>query len=100
MKRLRLWLRSYLGITRLEYSVNHRIDLIDKLVQVGVDYHFKDVSWAVICIAGKPEYVQFARLSNNEARNLLHILGGMKTREWRYTIDAPPFLKQELESYF
>ena len=80
--------------------MNYRLKLIDKLVQVGVDYHFKDESWAVICIAGKAEYVQFARRSNNEARNLLHILSEMKHRQWVYTIDAPPFLKKELESYF
>ena len=100
MKRIRSWLRNYLGITILETNTKYRLDNFDKLVQVGIDYHIRGESWAVICIEGKAEYVQFATLSNNEARNLLHILGGMKQRKWRYMIDAPPFLKKELESYF
>ena len=99
MNKLKIWLRRYLGITKLETDVNYRLDNIDKLVQVGIDYHLKEESWAVICIAGKAEYVQFVRLSNNEARELLHILSDMKNRGWTYKIDAPQFIHDDIKHY-
>ena len=94
--KIRRWLRDFLGLTRFEYKVEHRLKQFDKLVKVGIDWHYRDESWAVICIAGSPEYVQFARLKSNEARELLHMLQGMKAREWAYTIDVPMSFRKAL----
>lgn len=99
MKRIRKWLRQYLGITTLESNVQHQLDKINQLVEVGVDQHFRGGSWAVICIAGKAEYVQFAELGEREARELMEILRHMKGRGWEYTLDAPRAFKQELVKY-
>jgi hypothetical protein len=34
----------------------------------------REESWAVICIKGKPEYVRFVRLSNNDMREVHYFL--------------------------
>jgi len=89
---IRKWIRKKLGIDSITLSVSNmsnRLERIESLVKIGVDYHYKDESWAVICIAGNPEYVQFRRLKNNDARTLLHILKDMNTQFTPPIIDAP-----------
>ena len=68
--------RSRLSYQRAEKEVEECRRLITQFVDVGVDvgFHGDDHSWAVICIAGKPEYVKFLPLIGSTARDVLDFL--------------------------
>ncbi len=62
-KRFWNWLLLGLGIHDIrqkQRNINERLRLIEKLVDVGVDIHTQSDSWVVLCLAGKPEYVEFS----------------------------------------
>lgn len=74
--------------------------LITQLVDIGVDvgFHSEDHSWAVICIAGKQEYVKFLPLETRDARDVLRFL---KQFEYsRQVIDSPIAFKRMLKNEF
>jgi len=79
-----------------QYAKEH-IRKIESLVQVGVDIHVKGESWAVICIAGKPEYVQFRRLRQQDARYLQELLKAMRQNYGSVAVDAPPGMREFLD---
>lgn len=63
--------------------------LLTQFVDIGVDvgYHSEDHSWAVICIAGRYEYVKFLPLTNGDARSVINFL-----KQFQYSnhvIDSP-----------
>lgn len=63
--------------------------LLTQFIDIGVDVGFRsdDHSWAVICIAGRPEYVKFMPLTNRDARGVLDFL-----KQFQYSrqiIDSP-----------
>ena len=63
--------------------------LVTQLLDIGVDvgFHTEDHSWAVICIAGKHEYVKFLPLNYRDAKDVLHFL---KQFEYsKHVIDSP-----------
>lgn len=41
-------------------------------VAVDVGFHDSEHSWAVVCIAGRPEYVKFIPLSRADARTVMN----------------------------
>lgn len=67
-------------------------------VAVGVGFHDSEHSWAVVCIAGRPEYVKFIPLSGADARTVMNFL-----RQFQYSrliVDSPLRFKDELQRYF
>ena len=70
--------------------------LTDAAVDVG--FHDSEHSWAVVCIAGRPEYVKFIPLSRADARTVMNFL-----RQFQYSqliVDSPLRFKDELQRYF
>lgn len=63
--------------------------LLNQICDVGVDVGFMDEehSWAVVCIAGKPEYVKFLPLTHRDARGVLDFLKQFQYS--RQVIDSP-----------
>ena len=63
--------------------------LLNQICDVGVDVGFgeKEHSWAVVCIAGKSEYVKFIPLNRGDARQVIDFL-----KRFQYSkrvIDSP-----------
>ena len=71
--------------------------LLTQFVDIGVDvgFHSDDHSWAVICIAGKPEYVKFMPLTHKDARCVLDFLKQFQYS--RQVIDSPFAFKKMIE---
>lgn len=70
--------------------------ITDAAVDVG--FHDSEHSWAVVCIAGRPEYVKFIPLSGADARTVRNFL-----RQLQYSqtiVDSPLRFKDELQRYF
>ena len=63
--------------------------LLTQFVDIGVDvgFHSDDHSWAVVCIAGKPEYVKFMPLVHKDAKCVLDFLKQFQYS--RQVIDSP-----------
>lgn len=63
--------------------------LLTQFVDMGVDvgFHPDDHSWAVICIAGNPEYVKFMPLAHKDAKYVLDFLKQFQYS--RQVIDSP-----------
>lgn len=67
-------------------------------VAVDVGFHDSEHSWAVVCIAGRPEYVKLIPLSGTDARTVMNFL-----RQFQYSrliVDSPLRFKDELQRYF
>lgn len=67
-------------------------------VAVDVGFHDSEHSWAVVCIAGRPEYVKFIPLSRADARTVINFL-----RQFQYSqliVDSPLRFKDALQRYF
>lgn len=45
-----------------------RLRRLEGLCKVGVDVHVHGESWAVVCVAGRPDWVQFVSLGNKHFR--------------------------------
>lgn len=63
--------------------------LLNQICDVGVDIGFRgeEHSWAVVCIAGKPEYVKFIPLNHGDARQVMDFL--KRFQYSRHVIDSP-----------
>ena len=74
--------------------------LITQLVDIGVDvgFHTEEHSWAVICIAGKPEYVKFLPLTHRDAKGVLDFLKQFQYS--RQVIDSPIAFKYMVKDRF
>lgn len=67
-------------------------------VAVDVEFHDSEHSWAVVCIAGRPEYVKFIPLSGADARTVMNFL-----RQFQYSrtiVDSPLRFQDALQRYF
>jgi deoxyinosine 3'endonuclease (endonuclease V) len=70
------------------------LDIIKNCVQVGADYGFKDTSWAVVCVAGKVEYVKFFKFNDKNSQAFLSFIRQFKEE---YTIlDLPGRIPKKL----
>lgn len=74
--------------------------MYNQITDVAVDVGFHDLehSWAVVCIAGRPEYVKFIPLSGADARTVMNFL-----RQFQYShhiVDSPLRFKDVLQRYF
>ena len=74
-------------------------ETMNSICEVGTDigYQERDHNWAVICIDGKPEYVKFMHLRNDDARRVLDFL---KTFEYsRRITDSPIGFNHIIDDY-
>lgn len=111
---MRQWLRRWLGIDDIAHRVTHnessisrvgarqvvdehKIDMLTSLVKVGVDYSHYGKSWAVVCIEGKPTYVDFYNLRHGDAREVLEILKSLGIKRENITFDGPAGIQKYLE---
>jgi hypothetical protein len=113
IKKLRTLLRTWLGIEQM-YSDIHAIHgifniqnkkanhiltetiALEKRLQLGVDFHPRGGSWAVVCVEGKPEYVKFIDLSKRDAEEIRHILRSFAERSGkRFIVDGVPNLPKD-----
>ena len=92
--------RARLSYQRSEKEVEECRKLLTQLVDIGVDvgFHTEEHSWAVICIAGKPEYVKFLPLTHRDARGVLDFLKQFQYS--RQVIDSPIAFKGMLKDRF
>lgn len=63
--------------------------LLNQICDVGVDVGFRgeEHSWAVVCVAGRPEYVKFIHLNRGDAQQVMNFL-----KQFQYSnhvIDSP-----------
>lgn len=92
--------RARLSYQRSEKEVEECRKLLTQLVDIGVDvgFHTEEHSWAVICIAGKQEYVKFLPLNSSDARDVLRFL-----KQFEYSkriVDSPIAFKGMLKNKF
>ncbi len=103
---MKAWLRRWLGIDDIAHRLTnnetactrvgarqaadeHKVDMLMSLVKVGVDYSPIGNSWAVVCIAGKPTYVDFYNLRSQDARDMLELLKGYGIKRDNIRFDGP-----------
>jgi len=106
---MKKWIRKWLGITKVEKAYWENLKEINELkkklkilsghAKVGADVCFHDESWAVVCIAGKPEYVSFVRLPKDDARYILNFLRQFerKNRVLDFPMGMGDMVRHELE---
>jgi len=70
------------------------------MIDIGADIEFysEDHSWAVVCIAGKPEYVKFISLSKNDSRSVIDFL--KRFQYSKHIVDSPIGFRRMLNDYF
>ncbi|KAI4445258.1 hypothetical protein C823_007765 [Eubacterium plexicaudatum ASF492] len=63
--------------------------LITQICDVGVDVGFRgeEHSWAVVCVAGNPEYVKFISLNRGDAQQVMDFL--KRFQYSKHVIDSP-----------
>lgn len=63
--------------------------LLNQICDVGVDVGIRgeEHSWAVVCVAGRPEYVKFVPLNRGDARQVMDFL--KRFQYSRRVIDSP-----------
>lgn len=74
--------------------------MFNEITDVAVDVGFtnKEHSWAVVCIAGRPEYVKFIPLSGTDARTVIDFL-----KHFQYSkriVDSPLGFRHMMDGYF
>ena len=69
----------------------HEVDemklLYQSITNVGVDVDHNRHSWAVICIDGRPEYVNFVDLTGAEARDIKSFINRFNKK--KVMVDSP-----------
>lgn len=108
-EKLKLWLfqdeintmfNMLTQIRRLEKELDECKQLLTPALDIGMDVGFYEPghSWAVICIAGKPEYVKFKALDRKTAQELLEWLKSYK--ESRTMVIDSPFAFRDMVNNF
>lgn len=85
--------RRIIELEKLNKEVIEKNDLLVNQFNISADInHYENHSWAVISIQGKPEYVRFVNLSNQDIRSIYMYLKQFEGTN--RTVDSPiPFLK-------
>ena len=72
-----------------------------QLIDVGVDISFRprngNENWAIVCINGKINRVQFVQLPPNDGRHLVDFLKAFERSNSTY--DMPPTIKESLGNW-
>lgn len=89
--------RARITYEKSEKELEECRKLITQICDVGTDVGFLDNehSWAVICIAGKPEYVKFMPLNNRDAHDVLNFLKQFQYS--KHVIDSPLAFRHMVE---
>ena len=75
------------------HVLDDRLKLIENTVKIGVDVAQREHdSWAVICIHGKQDYVQFIKLPSNDIQEIQRFISRFK-KEYNVVVDCPPCAK-------
>lgn len=90
--KLKRKIADWLGIPKIEYqlyAVTKDVNTLNSLVKCGVDVHLHQScsSWAVVCLAGKTEYVNFVRLDDKSVIEVRDFLRNFQERNTR--LDMP-----------
>lgn len=87
-------------LNNAEKEIEECRKLLTQFVDIGVDvgFHTEEHSWAVVCIAGHPEYVKFLPLTHRDARGVLDFLKQFQYS--RQVIDSPIAFKSMLKDRF
>lgn len=74
--------------------------MFNEITDVAVDVNMgrNEYSWAVVCIAGKPEYVKFIPLNRNDARSVIDFLNQFQYS--KHIVDSPIRFRHMLNDYF
>lgn len=74
--------------------------MFNEITDVAVDVNMgrNEHSWAVVCIAGKPEYVKFIPLNRNDARSVIDFLNQFQYS--KHIVDSPIRFRHMLNDYF
>jgi hypothetical protein len=95
---LRERVRRWLGIPEYDSRINvleKQFAWLKSLIHVGMDFHFKGTgSWAVICVEGKPEYVNFVKLDTKDVREISQFLSHFDRNN--VSLDLPHGIPREL----
>lgn len=86
--------KSRLNYQKCEKELEECRKLLTQFCEIGTDVGFLDNehSWAVICIAGKPEYVKFMPLNHRDAHDVLNFL--KRFQYSKHIIDSPIAFRQ------
>ncbi len=98
MKRVKRYLREWLGIQSLETRTDNRLTRIESLVKVGVDLGFKTPSWIVVCLRGKndKDVVRFFELPDGDIARLFEELKYLEKELHIHPVfDAPSYIKKD-----
>lgn len=92
--KLKLKIANWLGITAIDAKLQSTINdvsMIRSLIRCGVDVHLHQdhSSWAVVCLAGKVEYVNFVRLDDKSARDVRDFLKNFRERDCILDMPSP-----------
>ena len=81
--------RARITYEKSEKEVEECRKLLTQICDVGTDVGFtnEERSWAVICVAGKPEYVKFLPLNGEDTRRVIDFLKQFQYS--RHIIDSP-----------
>ena len=81
-------------------SLLKTIERFNEITDVAVDVNMEkdEHSWAVVCIAGKPEYVKFIPLSKNDTRSVIDFL--KRFQYSKHIVDNPIRFRSMLNDYF
>ena len=87
-------------LNNAEKEIEECRKLLTQFVDIGVDvgFHSDDHSWAVICIAGRPEYVKFMPLNYRDAKGVLDFLKQFQYS--RQVVDSPFAFKEMVRDRF
>ena len=83
-----------------EKELNECRKLLTQFCDVGVDVGFSssEHSWAVICLAGKPEYVKFLPLNGSNAKEVISFL--KRFQDSHRIIDSPIAFRGMIDDKF
>lgn len=71
--------------------LENRVKELESLIRVGVDVHmYGGRSWAIVCVSGHPEFVQFVDLDQRDAREITQFIS--KYDRKNVCVDLPPAL--------
>lgn len=81
--------RARIIYEKSEKEVEECRKLLTQICDIGTDVGFtnEEHSWAVICVAGKPEYVKFLPLNGEDTRRVIDFLKQFQYS--RHIIDSP-----------
>jgi len=89
--KIKFWLWKFLGLNKIICEIDNlqkRCKFLESLVDVGVDINQRSRSWAVVCLRGKVEKVNFYESDDNTIEEITRFL--LQFKRDNLIIDAHP----------